>query len=61
MTAPTAPPPRNPPNRPPGINAGARDLLEIAGSLVALGFAGWVFTEFSGRLGQKIRSRMGEQ
>lgn len=61
MTAPTAPPPRAEPIRPPGINAGARDLLEIAGSLIALGFAGWVFTEFSGRLGAKIRSRVGDR
>lgn len=37
--------------------AGARDLLEITGLLIALGFSAWMFSELGGRLGERVRAR----
>lgn len=60
MTAPTAAPP--PEGRRPDESvgpdfAGARDLVEIAGLLIALGFSAWMFSELGGRLGDRVRDR----
>lgn len=37
--------------------AGAKDLLEITGLLLALGFSAWMFSELGGRLGERVRAR----
>lgn len=37
--------------------ADARDLLEIAGLLIALGFSAWMFSELGSRLGERVRAR----
>lgn len=36
---------------------GARDLLEITGLLIALGFSAWMFSELGSRLGERVRAR----
>lgn len=38
--------------------AGASDLLEIAGLLIALGFSAWMFSELGARLGERVRARL---
>jgi hypothetical protein len=58
--APSAPPPpegRRPDESQGPDFAGVRDLAEIAGLLLALGFSAWIFSEMGSKLGERVRAR----
>lgn len=55
--APAAPPPGEPEPSRLGTTTG-RELLEIAGLLIGLGGAAWLWAELSDRLRQRVAARL---